>query len=129
VSAGVPGGARNKCCHSRTPFVADDARSSTALEVKEPPETHRVPVHCLRHTCVSLLLALGIHPRVVMEISATTPFEMTMNVYGHVNSTPSAPRSIISTSSSQTESVDQSSLSDWRRQQGWRDPADENGWG
>jgi len=45
----------------------------------------RVPLHALRHTCVSLLLALGIHPRVVMEIVGHSAIEMTMNVYGHVN--------------------------------------------
>lgn len=45
----------------------------------------RVPLHGLRHTCVSLLLGLGIHPRVVMEIVGHSVIEMTMNVYGHVN--------------------------------------------
>jgi integrase len=45
----------------------------------------RVPLHALRHTCVSLLLALGVHPRVVMEIVGHSAIEMTMNVYGHVN--------------------------------------------
>jgi integrase len=45
----------------------------------------RVPLHGLRHTCVSLLLALGTHPRVVMEIVGHSAIEMTMNVYGHVN--------------------------------------------
>jgi integrase len=44
-----------------------------------------VPLHALRHTCVSLLLALGIHPRVVMEIVGHSAMEMTMNVYGHVH--------------------------------------------
>lgn len=45
----------------------------------------KVPLHGLRHTCVSLLLALGINPRVVMEIVGHSALEMTMNVYGHVN--------------------------------------------
>ncbi|MDQ3826376.1 MAG: site-specific integrase [Actinomycetota bacterium] len=44
-----------------------------------------VTLHGLRHTCVSLLLALGVHPRVVMEIVGHSAMEMTMNVYGHVN--------------------------------------------
>ncbi len=44
-----------------------------------------VPLHGLRHTCVSLLLALGVHPRVVMEIVGHSAIEMTMNIYGHVN--------------------------------------------
>ena len=44
-----------------------------------------MPLHALRHTCVSLLLALGVHPRVVMEIVGHSAIEMTMNVYGDVN--------------------------------------------
>jgi integrase len=31
-----------------------------------------------------MLLALGEHPRVVMEIAGHSAIEMTMNVYGHV---------------------------------------------
>jgi len=34
---------------------------------------------------VSLLLALAVHPHVVMEIVGHSGIEMTMNVYGHVN--------------------------------------------
>ncbi|GAA4930828.1 site-specific recombinase XerC [Actinomycetospora succinea] len=44
----------------------------------------RVRLHDLRHTCVSLLLSLGVHPRVVMEIVGHSAIEMTMNVYGHI---------------------------------------------
>ncbi|MGA9690628.1 MAG: site-specific integrase [Pseudonocardiaceae bacterium] len=44
----------------------------------------RVRLHDLRHSCVSLLLALGVHPRIVMEIVGHSAIEMTMNVYGHV---------------------------------------------
>lgn len=44
-----------------------------------------VPLHGLRHTCVGLLLALGVHPRIVMEVVGHSAMEMTMNVYGHVN--------------------------------------------
>jgi integrase len=35
--------------------------------------------------CVSLLLALAVHPRVVMEIVGHSAIDMTMNVYGRVN--------------------------------------------
>ena len=44
-----------------------------------------VRLHDLRHTCVSLLLALGVHPRTVMEIVGHSGIEMTMNVDGHVS--------------------------------------------
>lgn len=45
----------------------------------------RVRLHDLRHTCVSMLLYLGVPLRVVMEIVGHSALEMTMNVYGHVN--------------------------------------------
>lgn len=44
----------------------------------------QVRLHDLRHSCVSVLLALGVHPRTVMEIVGHSAIEMTMNVYGHV---------------------------------------------
>ena len=33
----------------------------------------------------AVLLSLGVHPRVVMEIVGHSDIEMTMNVYGHVS--------------------------------------------
>lgn len=53
-------------------------------ELSDRAGVGRVRLHELRHTCVSLLLALGVHPRVVMEIVGHSAIEMTMNVYGHV---------------------------------------------
>ncbi len=38
----------------------------------------------LRHTCASLLLAQGVHPRVVMEILGHSQISLTMNTYSHV---------------------------------------------
>ncbi len=43
-----------------------------------------VRFHDLRHSCASLLLAQGIHPRVVMEILGHSTIALTMNVYSHV---------------------------------------------
>ena len=40
--------------------------------------------HDLRHSCASLLLAQGIHPRVVMEILGHSQISLTMNTYSHV---------------------------------------------
>jgi integrase len=41
-------------------------------------------MHDLGHTCVTLLLSLGVLPRVVREILGHSALEMTMNVHGHV---------------------------------------------
>jgi integrase len=41
--------------------------------------------HDLRHACASLLLAQGVHPRVVMDILGHTSLDMTMGIYSHSN--------------------------------------------
>ena len=40
--------------------------------------------HDLRHTAASLLLAQGVHPRVVMEILGHSRISLTMDTYSHV---------------------------------------------
>jgi integrase len=40
--------------------------------------------HDLRHSAASLLLALNIHPRVVMELLGHSQISLTMNTYSHV---------------------------------------------
>ena len=44
----------------------------------------RVTFHALRHTAASLLLAQGVHPRVVMELLGHSTIALTMNTYSHV---------------------------------------------
>lgn len=46
--------------------------------------------HDLRHGAASLLLAQGVHPRVVMEMLGHSTITLTMNVYSHVNPGPPA---------------------------------------
>jgi integrase len=50
----------------------------------------RLRFHDLRHGAASLLLAQGIHPRVVMEMLGHSTIAVTMNVYSHV--TPALQR-------------------------------------
>lgn len=40
--------------------------------------------HDLRHSAASLLLAQGVHPRVVMELLGHSDIRLTMNTYSHV---------------------------------------------
>ncbi len=40
--------------------------------------------HDLRHSCASLLVAQGLHPRVVMETLGHSQISLTMNTYAHV---------------------------------------------
>lgn len=42
-----------------------------------------VRFHDIRHTCVSLLLDLGVPPHVVREIVGHSDIEVTMTIYAH----------------------------------------------
>lgn len=44
----------------------------------------KVRFHDLRHTAATLLLAQGVHPRLVMEILGHSSISLTMNTYSHV---------------------------------------------
>jgi len=44
----------------------------------------RIRFHDLRHSCATLLLAQGVHPRVIMEILGHSQIGVTMNLYPHV---------------------------------------------
>jgi integrase len=43
-----------------------------------------IRIHDLRHSCATLLIAQGVHPRVVMEILGHSQISVTMNTYAHV---------------------------------------------
>jgi integrase len=50
--------------------------------------------HDLRDSAASLLLALNVHPRVVMELLGHSQISFTMNTYSHV--VPDLPREAVS---------------------------------
>jgi integrase len=50
----------------------------------------RVHLHDLRHTCATLLLELGVHPRIVAEILGHSGIGITMDIYSHVSEAISA---------------------------------------
>lgn len=53
----------------------DDLMTAHALQHRDPEPWHG---------CASLLLAQGVHPRVVMEQLGHSTIALTMNVYSHV---------------------------------------------
>lgn len=100
-SAGVPTGATGQKAGRRPAPAGHAVRVhlvfGQALEPHTPtrafhafcarPGLRRVRLHDLRHSRVSLLVALGVSPRVVMEIVGRSAIEMTMNVHAHVSRT------------------------------------------
>ncbi|MDP9416846.1 MAG: site-specific integrase [Actinomycetota bacterium] len=66
-----------------TPLDAsNDARAFKALLSRAGVRPIRL--HDLRHTAASLLLAQGVHARVVMEVLGHSQIALTMNTYSHV---------------------------------------------
>lgn len=45
---------------------------------------HHIRIHDLRHTAATLLLAQGVHQRVVMDLLGHSQIAITMNLYSHV---------------------------------------------
>jgi integrase len=51
------------------------------LEKADLPD---IRFHDLRHSAATLLLSLGVHPKVVQELLGHTQISMTMDIYSHV---------------------------------------------
>jgi len=47
-------------------------------------ELPNIRFHDLRHSAASLLLTVGVHPKIVQEILGHTQISMTMDIYSHV---------------------------------------------
>jgi integrase len=53
----------------------------TLLQHADLPD---IRFHDLRHSCATVLISQGVHPRIVMEIMGHSQISVTMNTYGHV---------------------------------------------
>jgi integrase len=49
-----------------------------------PPEKHGLRFHDLRHTCASLLIESGAHPKAIQEQLGHSSIQITMDRYGHL---------------------------------------------
>lgn len=55
-----------------------------AVATALPHEKHGLRFHDLRHTCASLLIAAGAHPKAIQEHLGHKDIQTTFNVYGHL---------------------------------------------
>jgi integrase len=55
------------------------------VDLREDAGLTGLRLHDLRHSCASVLVALGVHPRQAMEWLRHSQISMTMNVYSHVD--------------------------------------------
>ncbi len=65
--------------HLRPGHVVDEFKK--VLKKADLPD---IRFHDLRHSAATLLLSLGIHPKVVQEMPGHTQISMTMDIYSHV---------------------------------------------
>lgn len=67
-----------------TPIEPDNLRRSW-YPLREAVGLGDVVFHGLRHTCVTLLLDLGVPPHIVRDIAGHSALEVTMTVYAHAS--------------------------------------------
>ena len=67
-----------------TPMEPDNLRRSWSV-IRAAAGLPGVRFHDLRHTCVTLLLDLGVPPHVVREIVGHSAIEVTMTIYAHAS--------------------------------------------
>jgi integrase len=67
-----------------TPMEPDNLRRSWS-QIRRSAGLGTTRFHDLRHTCVTLLLDLGVPPHVVREIVGHSDIEVTMTIYAHVS--------------------------------------------
>jgi integrase len=57
------------------------SRKPLLKETGLPPNTR---LHDLRHTCATLLLTKGVHPKIVQEMLGHSSISVTLDTYSHV---------------------------------------------
>ncbi|WP_440107488.1 site-specific integrase [Streptosporangium sp. H16] len=67
-----------------TPMEPDNLRRSWGA-IRKAAGLGDMRFHDLRHTCVTLLLNLGVPPQVVRDIVGHSDIEVTMTIYAHVS--------------------------------------------
>lgn len=67
-----------------TPVEPSDLSRHFKQVLKDAGLPQSTRFHDLRHSCATLLIVMGVHPRVVMEILGHSQISTTMNIYAHV---------------------------------------------
>jgi integrase len=67
-----------------TPIEPDNLRRSW-YPLRQAAGLGSVVFHGLRHTCVTLLLDLGVPPHIVLDIAGHSAIDVTMTIYAHAS--------------------------------------------
>lgn len=65
-------------------IISERYLSATFKKVLKANDLPNIRFHDLRHSCATLLISLGVHPRIVMETLRHSQISTTMNIYAHV---------------------------------------------
>jgi integrase len=82
LAAGVSGCGLVFTTSVGTPIEPDNLRRNW-YALRERAGLHNVRFHDLRHSCVTLLLDLGVPPHIVMRIVGHSTLDVTMGIYAH----------------------------------------------
>ena len=63
---------------------ANNLRHRAFPKLLEPAELPRIRFHDLRHSAATLLLSLGVHPKVVQELLGHSQISVTFDTYSHI---------------------------------------------
>jgi integrase len=67
-----------------TPVNCHNLISSSWWPLLKKTGLPRIPFHNLRHTCATLLLSEGVHPKPVQEMLGHATISITLDPYSHV---------------------------------------------
>lgn len=72
------------CTEVGTPLSESNVRNRSFHPLLKKAGLPRIRFHDLRHTCATLLLAQGVHPKLVQEQLGHSAIGMTLDTYSHV---------------------------------------------
>ncbi|MGB9868215.1 MAG: site-specific integrase [Bacillota bacterium] len=67
-----------------TPLSPSNVRNRSFHKILKKANLPRIRFHDLRHTCATLLLAQGVHPKLVQEQLGHSEISVTLDLYSHV---------------------------------------------
>jgi integrase len=67
----------------RDAVVEPELQHLPAALTRDAPQ-QGIRVHDLRHTCATLLLSRGVHPKIVQELLGHSQISLTLDTYSHV---------------------------------------------
>jgi len=72
------------CTEIGTPLSQSNVRHRSFFPILEKAGLPRIRFHDLRHTCATLLLSQGVHPKLVQEQLGHSKISTTLDLYSHV---------------------------------------------